>query len=158
MAEARVRRYHRSDRSAVLTITQESFGGVCIEANIEKKFGLIAGSSWQERKRDGIDYDLRRHARQAFVAEVDGKVVGYVSTRLYPGILVGHIANVAVSPEYQGQGIGKKLLAAALDHFRREGMRHARIETLEQNEKGCRLYPAFGFKEVARQIYYFRDL
>jgi hypothetical protein len=30
----------------------------------------------------------------------------------------------------------------------------AKIETLEQNPIGRRLYPALGFREVARQIHY----
>jgi ribosomal protein S18 acetylase RimI-like enzyme len=41
-----------------------------------------------------------------------------------------------------------------LEHFRRNGVECARIETLEQNPIGQHLYPAVGFREVARQIHY----
>jgi len=153
-----VRPYRRADRAAVLAITEDSFGGFCLEGNIEEHFGRIAGSSWQERKRDGIDFDLRRHAASTFVAEVDGRVVGYVATRIYSSVLTGHIANMAVCRQYQGIGVGKALMRAALDYFRREGMHYARVETLEQNYKGRRFYPAFGFKEIGRQVFYFREL
>lgn len=156
--QIRLRKYHRSDRREVLAITEDSFGGFCLEANMEQHFGLIAGSSWQERKRDGIDLDLRRHAAHTFVAEVDGEVAGYVCTRIYSSVLTGHIANLAVARRFQGIGVGRALMQAALEHFRQEGMHYARVETLEQNFKGQRLYPAFGFKEIGRQVFYFREL
>jgi hypothetical protein len=38
--------------------------------------------------------------------------------------------------------------------FRIEGMTLAQIETLEQNAIGQHLFPAVGFREVARKIYY----
>ena len=107
---------------------------------------------------EGIDFDLRRNGAHTFVAEVDGEVVGYVATRIYSSVLTGHVANMAVARQYQGIGAGKALMAAALDHFRKEGMKYARIETLEQNEKGRHIYPSFGFKEIGRQIFYFREL
>ena len=153
-----VRKFRRSDRTAVLAITEDSFGGFCMEANMEEHFGPIAGSTWSERKREGIDFDLRRYAAHTFVAEVDGEVVGYVATRLYSSVLTGHVANMAVARRCQGIGVGKALMRAALDHFRQEGMRYARVETLEQNAKGQHIYPAFGFKEIGRQIFYFREL
>jgi ribosomal protein S18 acetylase RimI-like enzyme len=65
---------------------------------------------------------------------------------------------MAVASDYQGQGVGKILMRQALSHFREHGMRYARIETLEQNYRGQSLYPAFGFKEVGRQIFYLREL
>jgi len=81
-----------------------------------------------------------------------------VATRIYSSVLTGHVANMAVRRRFQGMGVGKALMEAALDHFRREGMQYARVETLEQNFKGQRFYPAYGFKEIGRQIFYFREL
>jgi ribosomal protein S18 acetylase RimI-like enzyme len=153
-----VRKYRRADRQTVLDITEDSFGGYCLEANMEKHFGSIAGTTWSERKLEGIDYDLRRHPNDTFVAEVDGEVAGYVATRIYSNVLTGHVANMAVLRRFQGIGVGKALMEAALNHFRREGMQYARVETLEQNFKGQRFYPAYGFKEIGRQIFYFREL
>jgi len=154
----RIRTYRRGDRAAILEMTPRCFDGFCLDQNIEQQFGRIGGVSWQERKKSGIEYDLDSHPSDTLVAEVDGKVVGYACTRLYRLPSIGHVANLAVSPEFQGKGIGKALLHAALEHFKRHGMRHARIETLEQNYKGKRFYPSFGFKEVGRQIFYFKEL
>jgi ribosomal protein S18 acetylase RimI-like enzyme len=65
---------------------------------------------------------------------------------------------MAVAASYQGLGVGKALIGHALEHFRKRGMRYARIETLQQNYKGQKLYPSFGFTEIGRQIYYLREL
>jgi len=153
-----IRPYRRRDRESILRIAEQSFEGFCLDGNMEEHFGRIAHTTWQQRKRDGIDYDLRSNPDDALVAEVDGKVVGFCCTRLYRRYLIGHVANMAVDRDYQGRGIGKMLVRAALDHFRRQGMEYARIETLEQNYKGRRLYPSFGFKEIGRQVFYFREL
>jgi len=158
MADLEIRAYHKRDRDAVLRITETSFNGMCLDSAMEKHFGPIAGTSWQERKWDGIEWDLRHRPDDVLVAVVNGQVVGYICTRLYYDYCIGHVANMAVAQEYQGKGVGKMLMRAALDHFRSHGMRYARIETLEENFKGRNFYPAFGFKEVGRQIYYFREL
>ena len=60
----------------------------------------------------------------------------------------------AVDAEHRGAGIGRKLIEFALDHFRSLGLKYARIETLDQNPAGQKLYPSFGFREIARQIHY----
>jgi len=158
VSELTIRRYKRRDRKIVLRITEESFGPFCLDGNIEERFGTVAGTTWQDRKRSGIDYDLRKNPEHTFVAEMDGRVVGYVSGRIYRSTSIGHVANMAVHPEYQGRGAGRKLLAAMIEHFRECGMRYARIETLEQNYKGRRFYPSVGFEEIGRQIFYFREL
>lgn len=153
----RVRRFRYKDREAVLRIAEECFSGVCLDENIEGAFGKI-GVPWQEHKRDSIDFDLTNNASSALVAVMDGKVVGFICNRLYRSRSTGHVANVAVMQAYQGRGVGKALLRASLDYFRAQGMRHARIETLEQNEKACKFYPSLGFEEVGRQIHYYKKL
>jgi ribosomal protein S18 acetylase RimI-like enzyme len=158
MSEVIIRAYRKTDCEAVLRITEESFEGFCMDYNMEQHFGRIAGTTWRERKRDGIQYELRRHGEHTLVAALDGEVVGYVCTRIEVDYATGHIANLAVAKAYQSRGIGKMLLRQALDHLRECGMRYARIETLEQNFKGRQLYPTFGFKEIGRQVYYLREL
>jgi ribosomal protein S18 acetylase RimI-like enzyme len=68
------------------------------------------------------------------------------------------VTNVAVTPEFQGKGVGKALIDASLERFREKGARYVRIETLQQNAKGLNCYPSLGFKEVGRQVYFFKEL
>ena len=136
------------------TITAICFDGVCIDQNIERLYGLIHGKDWRWRKKRHIDADAAINAAGIFVAEEDGQIVGYISTRIDPATKVGGIPNFAVLPAYQQRGIGSKLLEEAVAYLAAEGMRFARIETLAQNDVGAHFYPKFGFQEVARQVHY----
>ncbi|MEF8787690.1 MAG: GNAT family N-acetyltransferase [Planctomycetota bacterium] len=156
--EVTIRPYRKKDRSDVLDIAEESFEGVCLEHVMEQDFGCIGGASWRERKKKGIDYDLKRRSRDALVADIGGHVVGFVCTRLYHKRSIGHVANLAVASRYQGRGIGRALVDAAVRHLRDRGMEYARVETLEHNERAGNLYESAGFEEIARRVYYFREL
>jgi len=84
--------------------------------------------------------------------------VGYITTTTDDRARTGHIRNLAVHPAHQSQGIGRALIAHALAFFRAKGLEYARIEALEQNERGRRVYGRLGFREVGRQVLYFRRL
>lgn len=149
-----IRKYREADRQALIEITAEAFRGVSIDHNIERQFGEVAHMGWRERKARAIEEDIRAHAGGIFVAEEDGRVVGYVTTRLDRQGKVGHIPNIAVEKGRRSKGIGRKLLEHGLSHFRERGMELARIETLTQNEVGVDFYPRLGFVEIARQVHF----
>ncbi len=153
-----LRPYRAADRADVLRITVESFTEVAIERNIETRFGLIRGHDWRWRKSRQVERELDEDDHENFVAEAEGRVVGYITTRSDVAAGVGFIPNLAVAAEVRGQGIGRALIERALEHFRAKGLSHARIETLDQNPIGQALYPQCGFIEVARQIHYCCDL
>jgi ribosomal protein S18 acetylase RimI-like enzyme len=158
MSSYQIRPFRPADREAILRLTVDSFGGVAIEKNAENLFGLINGKDWKWRKARQVDCELERDPGGAFVAEDQGKVVGYVTTYSDRESGVGYIPNLAVDSEQRGSGIGRALIERALEHFRQQGLANARIETLQQNPIGQHLYPSCGFREVARQIYYGLDL
>ncbi|MEW6749582.1 MAG: GNAT family N-acetyltransferase [Candidatus Latescibacterota bacterium] len=150
-----IRPYRPEDLQQLKQITEVCFEGVSIDRNIERHFGLIAGRDWRWRKVRHIDEDVAGdRARGVFVWESDGRVVGYITTRLDRESRLGWIPNIAVLPQFQGHGVGRRLMEAALEYMRAEGMECAKIETLEQNAVGSRFYPDVGFREVARQIHY----
>ena len=151
---ATIRPYRPADLTRLKEITIEGFDGVSIDRNIENHFGEIKGRDWRWRKARHIDYDVVRDPHGAYVAEIDSQIVGYITTWLDRDAGIGNIPNLAVDSNYRGQGIGRQLIEFALQQFRKQGMSHAKIETLEQNEVGQGLYPSIGFVEVARQIHY----
>jgi N-acetylglutamate synthase-like GNAT family acetyltransferase len=57
----------------------------------------------------------------AFVAEVAGKVVGFVALEIYSRKLA-EIRSLAVAAEFQGRGVGKRLVEACVDRARQEGV------------------------------------
>jgi ribosomal protein S18 acetylase RimI-like enzyme len=153
-----IRPYRPEEREILKDITARTFEEVSIDRNIEKQFGLLNGTDWAWRKRRHIDGDCDAQPDGILVAEQDGRIVGYITTRFDRDAQVGLIPNLAVEPEFQGRGIGRQLIEAALDLFRRNGLKYAKIETLDQNPVGQHLYPRCGFKEVARQVHYFMEL
>jgi len=154
-ARYRLRVYRPDDLPRLQEITVAVFGPVSIDLNIQQKLGLFGPSDWKARKAAAIADDCRLQPDGVFVAEdADGSVVGYITTRLQPASGIGWIPNLAVDPVHQTQGLGHSLLERALEYFRANGMEIAKIETLEQNPVGQKLYPRLGFVEIARQIHY----
>ncbi len=152
--DIRIRSYEPADLETIKRLTVEAFDGVSIDRNIEDQFGPINKHDWRWRKSKHIDCDVQRDADGVFVAEVDGRIVGYITTYRDRDAGMGLIPNLAVDAELRGQGIGRRLIEHALDNFRAAGLTHAKIETLDQNDAGQGLYPSLGFREVARQIHY----
>jgi ribosomal protein S18 acetylase RimI-like enzyme len=153
-----IRPFHPTDLAKIQEITVESFEGVSIDRNIETRFGVIAGHGWKDRKARGIAMDCEMNPAGVFVAVDGDQIVGYITTRVDRFSGIGQIPNLAVAPEGRGRGIGSSLIEHALAWLRDQGMAMAKIETLDQNERGQQLYPRFGFQEVARQIHYLMPL
>ena len=153
-----IRPFHPDDLPTLKAITVMAFDGVSIDQGMERLFGTINGHDWQWRKSRHLDDDAARAPDGIFVAELEGRIVGYISTWLDREASIGHIPNLVLMAECRGQGFGRKLIEYALDHFRRCGLTHAKIETLAQNGVGQHLYQSLGFREVARQIHFVADL
>jgi ribosomal-protein-alanine N-acetyltransferase len=83
------------------------------------------------------------------VAELDGVVVGYQFCSLIGD--QGYLARVAVHPDYQGLGIGVRLMAEAIAFFKREGVRVITLNTQQDNQASQRLYRWFGFRLVGEE-------
>jgi ribosomal protein S18 acetylase RimI-like enzyme len=81
-----------------------------------------------------------------FVWIEDGRLVGNVSYSREMGRMTTYtISNVAVLPEYQGRGIGSRLLDTTLDHLRWQGCRCVLLEVRADNEPVKSLYRKRGF-------------
>ncbi|HOF18150.1 MAG TPA: GNAT family N-acetyltransferase [Phycisphaerae bacterium] len=156
-SEVAIRASRPGDAERAVAITAEVFGPVSLDAMIEQMLGR-AGVSWQEIKADAVRKEFAANPAGCFLAEIGGEAAGYITTAIHVAAKRGLIPNLAVARGAQGKGVGRKLLLAALDYFRRQGLRQAKIETLACNEVGQHLYPAVGFREVARQIHYVLSL
>lgn len=89
------------------------------------------------------------------VAREDGKPIGFHWTKDQGGGL-GEVYVLAVLPTHEGQGHGRKLLAAGLSHLRRTG--HDRVELYVEasEERVVSMYRAAGFDVAARDTSYGR--
>ncbi len=152
------RLYRPDDLEAIKKLTVESFGGVTIEENVERVLGTFNDHDWRWRKARHIDEDVAANPVGIFVAESQGRMAGYITTRVDRDAGKGRIPNLAVVEEFRGLGLGRQLIEHALEYFRAEGLAYAVIETMAQNPVGQHLYPACGFVEIARQVHFARRL
>ena len=59
------------------------------------------------------------------------------------------VAKMAVEPSFQGAGIGRRLLHAAIDEGRKAGAQRLYLETNHVLTPAIRLYESVGFKHIA---------
>jgi len=76
--------------------------------------------------RQIIEQQVRKDEDVSFVAEVDGRVVGYmISYIVFGGFGLekgAWIATLGVAPKFMGQGIGKRLAEEILKVYRKKGI------------------------------------
>ena len=152
------RLYRPEDLPAIKSLTIDSFSGVTIEENVENALGVLNGHDWRWRKARHLDEDAAANPTGIFVAEAQGRLVGYITTRVDREAGRGRIPNLAVDAQFRGHGLGRQLIEQALEYFRTQGLIYAVIETMAQNAIGQHLYPACGFVEIARQAHFARKL
>jgi N-acetylglutamate synthase-like GNAT family acetyltransferase len=86
---------------------------------------------------------------QIFFVLIDGEVVGCVAM-VNMGATGFELAKMAVSPNVQGQGIGKRLCLAAIDYARQLGVKTVWLESNRVLTPALTMYERVGFREVPR--------
>lgn len=93
-----------------------------------------------------LDEDIRLSRKQGSVttlALIDHQPVGYqISTLYHAG---GHLARLAVLPEWHGKQIGGALISELVTQLLRRNVRRLTVNTQASNTKSLRLYQKFGF-------------
>lgn len=86
-------------------------------------------------------------------------VVGYVVSDVMPnyGRDLGHIKDLAVHPEAQGEGLGRRLLDRALFSLAVDGATLVKLEVRESNGRAKSLYSSVGFEPMRRVPRYYED-
>jgi dTDP-4-amino-4,6-dideoxy-D-galactose acyltransferase len=102
--------------------------------------------AWIERSFGGW-------ADAVFVAQWQGAPVGYISCHL-ASPKAGSIGLVAVDQGHQRRGLGRQLVAAALEYFRQNGRSQATVVTQGRNVASQRAYQRCGFLTQSVQLWY----
>lgn len=98
----------------------------------EEKARLV---KYFERINDDVNY-------LCLVAEVEDKIVGFILLRKKDDI--GYLDQLFILNEYQGKGIGSKLMSEALPFL--NDKKFVQLNVLKENSNAIRLYEKFGFK------------
>ena len=138
-----------------------SFDSKEIEAVYE-----IEGSSFRNPWPKSLFRALHRSKDVNFlVARLEGKTVGYIVGRIERDLRglssanrrLGHIMNIAVSPDLRRSGIGTKLMRALENFFRKEGVKHIMLEVRVSNLSAQRFYEEMGYRTMGRAPGYYLD-
>lgn len=87
------------------------------------------------------------------VVECDGELVGYGVLMI--GVREAHLLNLSITPERQGSGLGRALLAYFVSLARRDEALQMFLEVRPSNKSAIKLYAETGFREIAvRRGYY----
>jgi ribosomal protein S18 acetylase RimI-like enzyme len=114
----------------------------------EKISGRYRPEVWERQ----IGYYLRRDPESSVVAEVDGKVAGFMLGEVRSGEFgleepTGWIEVLGVDPAYRGKAIGRGLAEAILEHFRQRGAHSVRTLVDEEKQADIRhFFNALGFE------------
>ena len=109
------------------------------------------------------DYDRAVETGHVWVARQGGRVVGLLV--LAPDADHLLLENVAVLPEAQGLGVGRRLLELAEQQARALGLRQVRLYTNEAMTENLAYYPRRGYRETHRstrdgfrRVFFTKDL
>ncbi len=104
--------------------------------------------------------EVRNDAQtHAFVAEVEGMVVGYVLgaiVDLTPDLFehedVGFVADIYVEPEQRRQGIARQLFSAICDWFAAQGVHQIEWQVAVANAEARRFWEAVGGRALTMRM------
>lgn len=101
----------------------------------------------------GIFQDCLRVGYCCWLAELEKRVIGYGVMSVV--IDESHILNLCVHPDWQGQGLGRKLIQHMLKLARQHGAETAFLEVRKSNQAALALYDGLGFVEIGRRRDYY---
>ncbi len=115
----------------------------------ERLTGVYRPEVWERR----IMYYLRRDPDASQVAEMGGKVVGFMLSDIRGGEFgleetSGWIERFGVDPDYQGRSIGRRLFEAAVEHFKRQGATAVRTLVDQKDADLASFLRAVGFENA----------
>ena len=118
-------------------------------AELEK---VCFSDPWSE---NSIAFEVNNPLSYWLVAEEKGQVAGYVGSQSV--LDSADMMNIAVSPEYRRNGIGKKLILSLIDHLRKNNVTALLLEVRVSNTPAISLYQQLGFEQVGRRPRYYHN-
>ncbi|MBO0817490.1 MAG: GNAT family N-acetyltransferase [Actinobacteria bacterium] len=136
--EVRVRPARLADQAALTELE-------AIAWSPESGFPSVMASD----QRDAAFFDAGNPPEAFLVAELDGRVVGYIRlkppSKLPENAHVIQVQGLAVHPDARRHGVAAGLLEAAEEKERERGTRKLTLRVLSTNQPAIRLYERHGF-------------
>jgi GNAT superfamily N-acetyltransferase len=122
-------------------------------------FPLAIHPDWRENQRAVVEKIIMDPNTTTWVADVGGKVVGFIAYKLDDNTKIGEVELLAVHPDYQNGGIGTELNLFALQKLKEGGMKLAYVGTGgdEGHAPARRSYEKAGYIGLPA-VHYYKDL
>jgi ribosomal protein S18 acetylase RimI-like enzyme len=113
----------------------------------------IGGPRWVQEPWEEELVDVERRLKDAaiFLAEDDGKPVGYLGLD-FRDPQIAEIQSVYVVPDSRRHGVASELMAAAVAISREHGYDHIQLDVLTTNHGALATYERLGFAEYQRRL------
>lgn len=115
-------------------------------------FDPAYGEAWTSAQCAGI---LSTPTAWLLMAELDGRPAGFALTRAI--VDEAELLLIAVHPDAQRQGVGRKLIAGVAQAAKRRGATRLFLE-VRSNNPALSLYTANGFSKVGERPNYYRGV
>lgn len=106
-------------------------------------------SFWEEASHTDAYYLIARDVDR------DNLIVAYAGCWVLAN--EGHITNVAVDPDYQGQGLGRRLMNELTSRVKALGVDSMTLEVRHSNTVAINLYTSLGFRSVGQRPKYYTN-
>ena len=106
-------------------------------------------SFWEEASHSDAYYLIARDVDR------DNLIVAYAGCWVLAN--EGHITNVAVDPDYQGQGLGRRLMNELTSRVKALGVDSMTLEVRPSNTVAINLYTSLGFRSVGQRPKYYTN-
>ena len=133
---------------------------VSFEKVLGPKIFPIVYPDWRQGQADGVEKVCRDQEKyHTLVADVDGKVIGFLTYELNQENENGEVILLAVHPDFQNDGVGTELNLVALREMRAAGMKLAVVGTGgdEGHAPARRSYEKAGYRPLPL-VRYYKDL
>ena len=160
--EARIRPYAPSDAPDVVALSLRAWAPVFDSERAvlgSEIFERLNGEDWRRRQQKDVEDALADDRMRVWVADADGRAVGFVAAKLDREGSIGEIYMLAVDPDHHRRGVGIELTSVATEWIRAEGMPIAMIDTGGDpgHAPARRLYEHAGYRPMPI-VRYFKAL
>lgn len=151
MPPCTLRPARRSDVRAIAALWHEM-----MDYHRERDPRFRFGPTAQRDLEQHIQSTIRSHDAVLIVAEADGRIVGYILGELharrpiYPVGAYGFISDICVTQTWRRHGIGRALVAGAMDWFRQKGVTAVELLVAERNPDSLEFWRAMGWTDYLR--------
>jgi ribosomal protein S18 acetylase RimI-like enzyme len=145
-----------ADQTAIERLVLAAFEPITWQKRLDARFGPLNGNDWKARWQTRLSKIFATQI--VLVGGQSGAMTAVATATIDQAAALGFIDVLAVSREFQGQGLGREMLRGTLAHLKSLECQYVNLDCLTDNDTGNALYASEGFEEVARHIRWFRRI